>query len=399
MPSRRRWFALGRGVWRARWSVVRLLVACFCLWSVGADAASRAARLALAELPGFDYVGEIRTLREAGRFDEAMLVADAGLRATSGEGARAILAEREATAAARDSVARRAGDALAGAITGKGESLEGLAGAVAADFFVVGDIRDLAIQGYRAAMGQETDEVIVLLSGVGLITTVAPAVDVAPGLLKALRRAGMMSDRLAASLVRALRAAAREAGDAKAARGPATEALARGLGDVEDLVKRAGAGPASSLLRHADTLDDAGVMRRFVAGPSATRGVGAVFALKATGREGVGLLRAAEDAPGLSVAARAAGQRRAQDAVLTAATRAEGGRAFLGSRAARALIRPHPAVGLTKGLWKGTLGDGLARLVERLDSRAWWIVPLLAAWCAFEVVLLWWRVRRVVKGS
>jgi len=56
------------------------------------------------------------------------------------------------------------------------------------------------------------------------------------------------------------------------------------------------------------------------------------------------------------------------------------------------MMKPHALVGITKGIAKGTLGDMLSRAVERLDPKAWWIVPLLAAWCGFEVV---WIVKRL----
>src|SRR6185369_2450802 len=64
---------------------------------------------------------------------------------------------------------------------------------IAADLFVVGDVRDLLIQGGRYVMDGETDPVILLLSGVGLATTLAPEVDWVPSLLKIAKKAGKMT--------------------------------------------------------------------------------------------------------------------------------------------------------------------------------------------------------------
>lgn len=53
---------------------------------------------------------------------------------------------------------------------GAHDSLEGWIGAVAADFFIVGDVRDLVIEGGELALDGESDEVILALSGIGLAT-------------------------------------------------------------------------------------------------------------------------------------------------------------------------------------------------------------------------------------
>ncbi len=49
-----------------------------------------------------------------------------------------------------------------------------------ADLLVVGDVRDLAIQGVHYIADGEADELIVLLSGVGLVTTLVPGTDIVP---------------------------------------------------------------------------------------------------------------------------------------------------------------------------------------------------------------------------
>lgn len=355
------------GLWRIRWNLVRMFLAAFCLWTLGSDAASRAARLTLARFPDADMLSEVRTLREEGKFDEAILVADAAIASNSGDRAKTLIDERDAAQRERDSLWRKAKDVGRGAVTGSGDSLEALAGAVATDFFLIGDIRDLTIQGYRGAMGQETDELIILLSSVGVATTLAPEVDWAPSILKALRKLGAMSDNLAHTLLTWLR------------RGEKAN-LERVFQDVDELAVRAGPGGATALIKHADDPADIARMRAF----AAARPHGA-FTMYRTGREGMSLLRAAEGS--------ATSARRAADAASVAARKEPAARAFLGSKAARVLIRPHPIVGVAKTFSKGTLGDVIARAVERLDPTAWWLVPALAAWCGVEV---FWLARRLV---
>ena len=77
-----------------------------------------------------------------GRYGEALVVADAGLEATTGREREAIQRERDLTLREQSSYLRRIQRAGMGALTGQGTSIESLVGAVAADFFIVGDVRD-----------------------------------------------------------------------------------------------------------------------------------------------------------------------------------------------------------------------------------------------------------------
>ncbi len=62
---------------------------------------------------------------------------------------------------------------LNGAVTGEGEELEGMIGAGVADLFVVGDLRDLVIEGNHWLNGEKVDEVILALSSLGVAATAA----------------------------------------------------------------------------------------------------------------------------------------------------------------------------------------------------------------------------------
>ncbi len=58
-----------------------------------------------------------------------------------------------------------------GIISGKSDELEGQIAAGVSDFFIFGDIRDLAIEGYHHVSGQEVDKVLVALSSIGVVAT------------------------------------------------------------------------------------------------------------------------------------------------------------------------------------------------------------------------------------
>lgn len=362
---------MARRFLRAKWCLLRLGVAAVLLWVVAADTPQRLARLQLASLPGFDYAGEVRYLRAAQRYGEALVIADAGLEALpEGEEREALAAERRRTAEEQSSFVRRARDAGLGALSGRGTSLESLVGAVAADFFVVGDVRDLVIEGGRYVLDGETDEVILILSGIGLATTVAPEVDWVPSVLKAARKAGTLGRGLGEYLVRSVRARR-------------MEDLRAFFADVRRLSAHASPGGAVRLLRFADDPADVARMARFV-----ERQPGGAFALHVTGKEGVDLVKASDAA---GPAARAAADR----AVVLAARRGESGRAWLRTGSWRVLARPHPIVGVLKALYKGNAEALAARIAAALDPRAWWLLPLLAAWVVVEAALL---VRRLAPG-
>jgi hypothetical protein len=352
------------GLWRAKWNLMRLAAAGFLLWAIAADTGARLARAQLGALPDFDYASEVAYLRGAGRYGEALVVADAGL-AGAPAAREAIRREREATVSEQGSYLRRAKDLGLGALSGKGASIESLVGAVAADFFVVGDVRDLVVQGGRYVLDGETDEVVLVLSGVGIATTIAPEVDWVPAVLKAARKAGAMTRGMGEWLLKAARAGNKEG----------LLALCR---DVRRLAERASPGGAARLLRHAETPEELSKIARFV-----EREPGGAFVLHVAGKEGAGVVKGAERA--------GAG---AERALVLAAAKGEPGMAWLRTGAWRAMARPHALVGVAKAFWKGNAEALAARVAAAIDPRAWWLVPLLAAWVFLELGLLLRRGQR-----
>ncbi len=376
-------------LWRARWGLGRFALAAFIAWALAVDAGPRLARLHLAVLPDFDFVAETATLRAQGRFGEAIMIADSGLAMVSDPAIRAALeAERARTLAEQSSWLRIARDFGFGALSGRGDSLESLAGAVSADLLLVGDLRDLAIQGAKLAVDGEADAVIAGLSALGVATTLAPEVDWAVSTLKIAKRTGALTRSMGDAIVSAIRT-----GDNA------------GLDTLLGNVRKVGAGtsPATTLraLRGADSPTDVADLAKFIernsgAAASGTKagGGGGALALHVLGPEARLATKGAAKAGNSALAAEAV--------VIKAAKKGEAGATFLRRGGARLLLKPHPLLGITKALYKGHAEALAARLAERLDPLGWWMLPLACGWAFVEGGVLarrLWPMRTVDQRS
>ncbi|KGM30114.1 hypothetical protein, partial [Inquilinus limosus] len=72
-----------------------------------------------------------------------------------------------------NSTMRAARQAVAGAVTGQGHGLSGLAGAFTADMTFVGDLRDIGRELWHFGNDEPVDELALGLSGIGLTLTAA----------------------------------------------------------------------------------------------------------------------------------------------------------------------------------------------------------------------------------
>jgi hypothetical protein len=179
---------------------------------------------------------------------------------------------------------RSARQAVAGAVTGAGHGLSGLAGAFAADMTFVGDLRDIGRELWHFGNSEPVDELALGLSGIGLTLTAATygsggAMAVPRGavsVFKIARRTGRLSARFAERLGRmvadvvdfpALRRQVREAGwrDTVMRPGAIFAAAVRRdrLDGLDEAVTAAGrvaerVGPTQSveLLRYVDDVPD-----------------------------------------------------------------------------------------------------------------------------------------------
>jgi hypothetical protein len=126
----------------------------------------------------------------------------------------AELAARVAAAVEKENSAGAQAQAFAkGFITGEPDSMVGLAGTVAGDMFVFGDIRDALREGTRYARGEAVDEMVLGLSVVGIAITAGTYATLGAGAparvglsaVKAARKAGRLSTRMADWIGRSVR--------------------------------------------------------------------------------------------------------------------------------------------------------------------------------------------------
>ncbi len=355
--------------WRCRWNVLRLLCALGLLVILAADVPRAIAWIQYQRLPTVDYLAEADRLAEGELYEDALAYIDAGLKdeAYAANYRDALLAKRAQLEAERKSLLRRAKKFAAGAVSGYGTSTEGLIGAVVTDLFVVGDIRDLAIQVSHGVEGQKVDWVITGLSALGIATTVAPMVDLGAAVTKVAVKTGNLSRRLLDKLVELARLARRGNG----------RPLARFAGDVAVLTKRSGSGTTVlRVLRYADDPADVARMARY----AEKYGSEASIVVHSLRRDAIRLLRSGDEA--------------AETAVRLAARKGKYGRAWLRAGAWRRLARPHPVLGLLKGVWKGNVPELADRVLRGLAYPYLWLVlPALSAWCGLELLLLARRLR------
>ena len=247
--------------------------------------AERRLSRALRALPDHDFTAEILALGDQGRIGEALEWARyvTNNPALPGQAAATNLAarfERE-----QRSLWLQADRAAKGFITGSGNSIEEMGGAIASDLVVYGDCRDLIVQGYYRLTGHETDSVVAALAGVGLLTELVDAADWAPAVLKAFRKAGALSQRFAEWLLGACRSSAR----ARAL----DPALGQLFADLRRLHDRLGLAKTAAVFRHAECADDVAFLARHA---EAHPGEVYRFLASAPG-DGLPLLRRYADAP------------------------------------------------------------------------------------------------------
>ncbi|MDB5970762.1 MAG: hypothetical protein JWQ90_3212 [Hydrocarboniphaga sp.] len=332
-------------------SLLRIATAALLVWICVQALPAWDARAAFAALPDYDYRVEAERLRSAEQYSEALLVVDAGLNADPDPVMRERLDDaRVGIVAERDAFIRRLSDVGQGALTGTGDSVEALAGAVAADLFVFGDVRDLVIQGGKGLRGEDTDEVIVALSAAGIALTFAPEIDFGTAVLKFARRAGALSEAFARRLLKLTRDAISERD---------MTPLADVAGDVATLGRQAQPAAAVAILKHIDD-------------PEALRA-----AARVSQRPGGSFALWVGEKPALELAQQGA----AGEALLLRAARK--GRAGVDYAAShlRLLTRAHPLIGLIKGVYKGNVERLLG---DWLMQQAPAVLGLLAGWLLFE---------------
>ncbi|MFC3690993.1 hypothetical protein [Chenggangzhangella methanolivorans] len=169
---------------------------------------------------------------------------------------------------------RNARGAARGFATGEIDGTASLAGAIAADLTVIGDLRDLAREGVARAKGEEHSDLILGLAAAGVAVTAATYVSAggaAPArfslsVLKAARRTGAMTAEFAADLGRRFAKAAGRTADAapEASRGArALGALSGPAADLRAVGSAVGTAETVRMMKYVRTVDDLPDLRRF----------------------------------------------------------------------------------------------------------------------------------------
>jgi hypothetical protein len=140
-----------------------------------------------------------------------------------------------------------------GAVTGEASDTAGLLGSLTLDMLVIGDIRDLLVQGYKEFDSGQGDEVIMGLSTVGLLLTLAPELSWAPSLFKTFWRGNRVSGPFQKQITKGL-SKARRTGD--------YSALKRTMSQFTEVVDGLGTGPAMSVFKRVKSSEDLALLAK-----------------------------------------------------------------------------------------------------------------------------------------
>ena len=246
-----------------------------------------------------------------------------------------------------------------GAVTGRGSQTAELAGAIIADLFVFGDIRDLVIETGTWLKGGDADDMIVALSAGGVLLTLAPEVDLGAAVLKTARKMGALSDTLARAVADAAR---------KAYRTRKTDPLKEITDDVSGLATRAKPAGAVFILKH---VDDPAMLHRVARFSETPDGLHALLIDPKTTLRWLN-----------------SGWTHAETWLLKAASRGKPGLEYLAKNSS-IMFRAHPLLGLAKGLYKGNVPALLLDLGHRYSLL---LLGFAWGWLLYECGLLAVRV-------
>lgn len=143
-----------------------------------------------------------------------------------------------------------------GAASGEPTDGASLLGSMSLDFFVIGDIRDILVQGYREITNDDGDRLILGLSAIGLATTLTPEFDWAPSMLKSFKRSGALNPKFGKNLLKISDDAVKSRNFGK---------LTKVTQDFASAARKMGPGPLSGAVRSVDSATDMSRLSRAAA--------------------------------------------------------------------------------------------------------------------------------------
>lgn len=311
-------------LWRTKCLLLVLIASLSMASLLMYDAAERGIRLKLLTIAPMDYAGEARDLVDTSDYKGALIVLNAGLDHVEPERRDELQKLKAEIQNEQDSWLRRGKDLLYGAATGDGQNLESASAAILMDMFVIGDLRDLLIESGQALTGGSADKMIIALSAIGIVTTAGPPVDAGVAMMKLLRKAGAINDRLASKVIRLITAARRK-GDWRAVHNI--------LGDITLIGQKLSGPTMRRVLRDVNGPEDMAKLAQFL-----RQNQGGAYAMQVAGPEGLQVVL--KRSP------------RAQDALVAACRKGQSGIALMRQYGMR-LFRVHPLQGFVKTIYKG----------------------------------------------
>ena len=256
-----------------------LLIAFFLYASLREVSVERKIEKSLESLPYYNYVLDIKALREEGKLSEALEMARFVIRHPDMPGQEDAKALEKELKHELTSVWGRTKRATRGFVMGSGNSIEELAGGITSDMIIYGDVRDLVKQGYYKVTGKETDPVIAALAGIGLATEAVDFADWAPAVLKAFRKIGALSRKFADFVITAAK---------KSTKGRKLDgALKVAFSNLRRLTDKMGLARTAAVFKHVDDPADLASITA-VAQKNADA---AYFTVKNGGADGVGIIK------------------------------------------------------------------------------------------------------------
>jgi len=338
-------------------SLLRVSAAAALVWICWQDRPSMQARDDFDALPPFDYAYEAGELFKQNRFTEALLLVDEGLEQDPDN--NRLLVMKQGLELERRDWMRQMALGGRGAVTGRGTEAAELTGAIIADLFVFGDIRDLVIETGTWLKGGDADDMIVALSAGGILLTVSPSVDLGAAVLKTARKMGALGDAMAKAVADAAR---------QAYRTRRLDPIKAITDDVGTLATRAKPAGAVRILKH---VDDPATLRRVVRFAATPDGLHALMIDPKTALRWLG-----------------SGWPHAEFWLLKAAAKGRAGLDYLAKNSS-VMFRAHPLLGLVKGLYKGNVPALLLDLLQRYSLH---VLGFAIGWLMYEGVLLLARV-------
>lgn len=206
------------------------------------------------KLPDADYISEIEKLREEDKLGEALELAKfVGEHPDMPGNLEAKRFEKEIQAEL-DSIFNMTLRFSRGAVTGDPKTGADAAGAVFSDFFLFGDLRDLAVQGGKFISGQETDKLVVALSGIGVLTESIKTIDGVPAALKLFRKIGSITPKFGHSILKASEKALKQR--------KVTSELKKMFIDFKDVGRNMGFTKSALALKSVDSAEDLSALAR-----------------------------------------------------------------------------------------------------------------------------------------